>query len=97
MTNRFMMSVAAAALIAGSGFAFAQGAGGAGGAGGVQVAALPGAESSGCSAERAGSFGGGSPSAAPMNRDSGGTPGMNTTQSRDGMSRDGEERSPRTA
>ena len=34
MTNRFMMSVAAAALIAGSGFAFAQGAGGAGGAGG---------------------------------------------------------------
>ena len=32
MTNRFMMSVAAAALIAGSGFAFAQGAGGAGGA-----------------------------------------------------------------
>ena len=34
MTNRFMISVAAAALIAGSGFAFAQGAGGAGGAGG---------------------------------------------------------------
>ena len=31
MTNRFMISVAAAALIAGSGFAFAQGAGGAGG------------------------------------------------------------------
>jgi hypothetical protein len=34
MTSRFLMSVAAAALIAGSGFAFAQGAGGAGGAGG---------------------------------------------------------------
>jgi uncharacterized membrane protein YfcA len=33
MSSRFMMSVAAAALIAGSGFAFAQGAGGAGGAG----------------------------------------------------------------
>ena len=42
MNSRFMMSVAAAALIAGSGFAFAQGAGGAVRA--VQVAALPGEE-----------------------------------------------------
>ena len=56
MTNRFMISVAAAALIAGSGFAFAQGAGGAGGAG-LQAAALPGAEVPGCPAERAGSIG----------------------------------------
>ena len=35
MTNRFMISVAAAALIAGSGFAFAQGAA-------AQAAVLPG-------------------------------------------------------
>ena len=76
MNSRFMMSVAAAALIAGSGFAFAQGAGGAGGAG--------------ASAAGGGAAGGGSPptaqqSPAPsggaMNRDSGSAPGMNTTQS----------------
>jgi hypothetical protein len=83
MTNRFMMSVAAAALIAGSGFAFAQGAGGAGGAGG--------------GAAGGGAGGGGppttqqnpAPSGGAMNRDSGGAPGMNTTQSKEGMGKDG--------
>jgi hypothetical protein len=88
MTNRFMMSVAAAALIAGSGFAFAQGAGGAGagaaGGGAAGGGSPPAAQQSApAPSER------GSPSAAPMNRDSGGASGMNTTQSKDGMSKDG--------
>jgi Protein of unknown function (DUF1236) len=80
MTNRFMMSVAVAALIAGTSFANAQGTGGGtnqgGAAGGAQQAAP---------SER------GSPSAAPMNRDSGGMKGetgMNNAQSKEGMSKD---------
>jgi hypothetical protein len=90
MTNRFMISVAAAALIASSGFAYSQGAGGAGSS----------AQQSAPSSER------GAPSAAPMNRDSGGSSGMkgaessegakegakggmNNAQSREGMSKDG--------
>ena len=55
MNSRFMMSVAAAALIAGSGFAFAQGR-----APAVRVRRrrrCRGRKSSGCSAERAGSCG----------------------------------------
>ena len=93
MTNRFMISVAAAALIASSGLAYSQGAGGAGSAGGgAGSSAQQGAPSS----ER------GAPSAAPMNRDSGGSSGvkgaesnegakggMNNAQSREGMSKDG--------
>jgi hypothetical protein len=92
MTNRFMISVAAAALIASSGLAYSQGAGGAGSAGGASPSAQQGAPSS----ER------GAPSAAPMNRDSGGSSGMkgaesnegakggmNNAQSREGMSKDG--------
>ena len=80
MTNRFMISVAAAALIAGVGFANAQGTGG-----GSQGGAAGGAQQTAPS-ER------GSPSAAPMNRDSGGTKGesgMNNAQSKEGMSKDG--------
>jgi hypothetical protein len=93
MTNRFMISVAAAALIASSGFAYSQGAGGAGSAGGGAGSS---AQQSAPSAER------GAPSAAPMNRDSGGSSGMkgaessegakggmNNAQSREGMSKDG--------
>ena len=76
MINRFMMSVAVAALIAGTGFANAQGTGGmnreGGAAGGAQQTAP---------SER------GSPSAAPMNRDSGGMKGE-TAQSKEGMSKD---------
>jgi hypothetical protein len=93
MTNRFMISVAAAALIASSGLAYSQGAGGAGSAGG---GAAPSAQQGAPSSER------GAPSAAPMNRDSGGSSGMkgaessegakggmNNAQSKEGMSKDG--------
>jgi Protein of unknown function (DUF1236) len=80
MTNRFMISVAAAALIAGTGFANAQGTGTsreAPSAGSVQQSAP--------SADR------GAPSAAPMNRDSapgadkGADKGMKATQSEEKM------------
>jgi hypothetical protein len=94
MTNRFMISVAAAALIASSGLAYSQGAGGAGSAGGASPSAQQGAPSS----DR------GAPSAAPMNRDSGGSSGMkgaesnegakggmNNAQSKEGMSKDGSK------
>lgn len=83
MTNRLMISVAAAALIAGSGLAFAQGPGG---------SSRDGAPAAG------GAAGGGSPPAAQqspapsggaMNRDSGAAPGTSTTQSKDGMAKDG--------
>jgi hypothetical protein len=92
MTNRFMISVAAAALIASSGFAYSQGAGGAGSAGG----------GAGSSAQQSAPSERAAPSAAPMNRDSGGSSGvkgtesnegakgsMNNAQSREGMSKDG--------
>jgi len=78
-----MISVAAAALIASSGFAYSQGPGSS-------------AQQSAPSSER------GAPSAAPMNRDSGGSSGMkgaesnegakggmNNAQSREGISKDG--------
>jgi hypothetical protein len=65
MTNRFMMSVAAAVLIAGTGFANAQGMGGKeGGASGGGAAAQQSAPSGGSASER------GSTSSTPMNRDS---------------------------
>jgi hypothetical protein len=68
MTNRFLMSVAAAALIAGTGFAYAQGTG-------------TSREAPGSSAQQ--SAPSSSPSSAtPMNRDSDkGAPGAKTTQS----------------
>jgi Protein of unknown function (DUF1236) len=88
MTNRFMMSVAAAALIAGTGFAYAQGTGGGTSQGGAASQSAPSSERS-------------SPSAAPMNRDSGGAAatkgaesnegakgGMNNAQSKEGMGKD---------
>ena len=59
MTNRFLISVAAAALIAGTGFANAQGTGGGAAGGGSTM------QQGGAPSER------GAPSAAPMNRDSG--------------------------
>jgi uncharacterized protein DUF1236 len=88
MTNRFLISAAVAALIAGTGFANAQGTGG-----GAAPSAQQGAPSSAT----------GSPSAAPMNRESGGgmkgaesegakegaKGGMHNAQSREGMSKDG--------
>jgi hypothetical protein len=93
MTNRFMMTVAAAALIAGSGFGAGGGAGGAGGAGGGGGGAPP-TQQSAPSSDR------GAPSAAPMNRDSaaptkgaesseGAKGGAKNAQSKDGMSKDG--------
>jgi hypothetical protein len=91
MTNRFMISVAAAALIAATGFANAQGTGT-----GRDAPAGSTAQQSAPSSER------GAPSAAPMNRDSGGPSGvkgaesnegakggMNNAQSKEGMSKDG--------
>jgi len=63
MTNRFLISVAAAALIAGTGFANAQGPGG--GAAGGGAAGGGSTVQQGAPSER------GAPSAAPMNRDSG--------------------------
>ena len=80
MTNRFMISVAAAALIASSGLAYSQGAGGAGSAGGGAGSS---AQQSAPSSER------GAPSGAPMNRDSGGSSGVKGAESREGMSKDG--------
>jgi hypothetical protein len=70
MTNRFLISAAAAALIAGTGFANAQGTGTSGGATGGAAA-----QQSAPSSER------GSPTAAPMNRDSGGASGMKGAES----------------
>jgi hypothetical protein len=73
MTNRFMMSVAVAALIAGTGFANAQGTGGMNREGG--------AAAGGATTQQAAPSERGSPSAAPMNRDSGSDQGMKSTQS----------------
>src|SRR6266849_4524004 len=86
MTNRFMMSVAAAALIAGTGFANAQGTG----MSREAPSAGPATQKSGPRGDRA------APSAAtPMNRDSaseskaseskGGDQGMKSTQSDEKM------------
>ena len=71
MTNRFLISVAAAALIAGTGFANAQGTGTSreGGATGGATT-----QQSAPSSER------GSSSATPMNRDSGGSTGMSVAR-----------------
>ena len=67
MTNRFLISVAAAALIAGTGFANAQGTGMGRDAGSAGSAAQQSAPPS----ERGGASSGGA-----MQRDSGGTSGM---------------------
>lgn len=81
MTNRFLISVAAAALIAGTGFANAQGTG----------ATSPGGSAGGAATTTQSAPSGSS--AAPMNRDSGGmnreSGGMNNAQSKEGMSKDG--------
>jgi hypothetical protein len=82
MTNRFLMSVAAAALIAGSGLAHAQTSGGSTGGAAAQSAPSTGGGSMG--SER------GAPSAAPMNRNDASEPrgagsGMKSTQSDDKM------------
>jgi hypothetical protein len=86
MTNRFLISVAAAALIAGSGFANAQGTGGGAGAGSAGGGAAQSAPSTG-----SGSMGSerGAPSAVPMNRNDGsesrGSDSMKSTQSDEKM------------
>jgi hypothetical protein len=79
MTNRFLISVAAAALIASTGFANAQGAGG-GAAGGGAAGGGSTMQQGGAPSER------GAPSAAPMNRDSGpsGSPKGAQTERMDG-------------
>ncbi|QWG21438.1 DUF1236 domain-containing protein [Bradyrhizobium sediminis] len=82
MTNRFLISVAAAALIAGTGFANAQGTGMSrqdGAAGGIttQQNAPP--------SER------GAPSAAPMNRDAGESKHMKGAQSNEKMAPGGSK------
>ena len=79
MTNRLMISVAAAALIAGSGLAFAQGSGGTGGAAGSAGATTAPGGSSPSTQQSAPSGG--------MKAESGG--GMNNAQSKEGMSKDG--------
>jgi len=78
MTNRFMMSVAAAALIAGTGFANAQGTG-----------MSREAPSAGAPAQQSAPAERSSPSAAPMNRDSGSDQGMKSTQSDEKMAPQG--------
>ena len=72
MTNRFLISVAAAALIAGTGFANAQGTGMGRDAGSAGSAAQQSAPPS----ERGGASSGGA-----MQRDSGGTSGMKGAES----------------
>jgi hypothetical protein len=83
MNSRFMMSVAAVALLAGTGFANAQGTGGPSREGGA----------AGAPAQQAAPSERGAPSAAPTNRDSGAmkseSGGMNNAQSKEGMSKDG--------
>jgi hypothetical protein len=69
MTNRFMMSVAAAALIAGAGFAYAQGTGGEKGSAGSAIQ------------QSAPSSPTGGTSAAPATRDATEPGGMKSTQS----------------
>ena len=69
MSNRFLISVATAALIAGTGFANAQGTGNREGA------------PSGAATQSAPSSERGAPSAAPMNRESGGSSGMKGAES----------------
>ena len=78
MINRFMMSVAVAALIAGTGFANAQGTG-----------MSREAPSAGAPAQQSAPAERSSPSAAPMNRDSGSDQGMKSTQSDEKMAPQG--------
>jgi hypothetical protein len=84
MINRFMISVAAAALIAGTGFANAQGMGreGGGSSGSSMQQSAPSSERGNSAASERG----GSGSAAPMNRDAGNSSDSKSTQS--------EEKSP---
>jgi hypothetical protein len=72
MSNRFLISVATVALIAGTGFANAQG-----------MRDTPAAQQSAPSSDRGGSSASerGSPSAAPMNRESGGSAGTRGAES----------------
>jgi Protein of unknown function (DUF1236) len=72
MTSRFMMSVAAAALIAGAGFAYAQGTGGEKGSPGSAGSAIQ---------QNAPSTSSGGSSAAPSARDATEPGGMKSTQS----------------
>jgi hypothetical protein len=72
MTSRFMMSVAAAALIAGTGFAYAQGTGGEKGSSGSAGSAVQ---------QSAPSSPTGGASAAPTTRDAAEPGGMKSTQS----------------
>jgi hypothetical protein len=76
MTNRLLISVAVAALIAGTGFANAQGMSreGGGAAGGAAAQSAPSSGSSG-----------GAASGGAMNRDSGGAAGMKGAESSGGM------------
>jgi len=76
MTSRFLMSVAAAALIAGSGFAFAQGAGGAGG-GAAGGGGPPTTQQNPA------------PSGGAMNRDAGESKGMRGAQTNEKMAPEG--------
>ncbi|WP_315720315.1 MULTISPECIES: DUF1236 domain-containing protein [unclassified Bradyrhizobium] len=86
MTNRLMVSVAAIALLAGAGFAHAQGAGGAGGAGGQSGGAAMQGGATGGASGGASSGGMNAPGGAAMNRDSaspsaGGSSDMRSSQS----------------
>ncbi len=81
MTNRFTMSVAAAALIAGTGFAYAQGTG----MGREAPSTGPTVQQSAPSSER------GSSSATSMNRDAGEPSGMKSSQSGEKMSPEGSK------
>ena len=81
MTNRFLISVAAAALIAGTGLANAQGTG----MSREAPAAGSTVQQNAPSAER------GAPSAAPMNRDAGESKGMKSTQSDDKLAPKGSK------
>src|ERR1700693_6094463 len=74
MRNRFMTSVAAAALIAGTGFAYAQGTGGGMSQGGA-------ARQGGAGTHSAAPSPGGAPPAAPTPRDTGGPPAMKSSES----------------
>ena len=73
MFNRFMITAATAALIAGTGFAYAQGTG----ASKEAPSASPGMQQSAPSSS--------SPSATPMNREGGAEHGMKSTQSEEKM------------
>src|ERR1051325_6851277 len=95
MTNRFLISVAAAALIAGTGFANAQGAGGAQGGSTAQQHSAPSATGGAAPSRESGMTSGQSEKAAPAGKQAedlkGGKAQQNTASDNDRMGKGGKD------